>query len=417
VATAPPGTQAASLDVEGAYRTIPILPDHKRYLVVRYHDQFFLDHNLPFGAASASGLQGEVADATQDIWEHANVGPTWKWVDDFFIVRVPDPNGPFTGISNGILYRYRYDLHSAKAYIGPINIPWHPSKGADFGDVRDYVGYTFDFPNRSVSLPESKRLKYVFRLQSFLDTFRNRQVFKRDAEKIAGTLTHCAFVFLHGRTYLSNLYRWIADYPNDFVPRFMRSAVISDLGWWLDLLKSNHSPRSLTPRPPTRDYDVWVDASTGSGIGISWNGLWDAWHLREGWRNPIGHDIGWLETIAVEFAIRISSQFGISNADILIRSDNEGVIGAFKKGRCSNLASNMSIRRSEQILRSANLSISLIYVNTTINLADPISRNILPSSSQRIPFCIPLPAELTPFISNVERHSHRPPRPLSSQYP
>lgn len=116
----------------------------------------FFDHNLPFGTASASGLQGEVADATQDIWEHAHIGPTWKWVDDFFLIRVPDPDSPFFGCSNGVIYCYRYDLHSAKAYIGPINVPWHPTKGADFGDVRDYVGYTFDFPNRSVSLPPSK---------------------------------------------------------------------------------------------------------------------------------------------------------------------------------------------------------------------------------------------------------------------
>jgi hypothetical protein len=369
--------------------------------VVRYHDQFFLDHNLPFGAASASGLQGEVADATQDIWEHARIGPTWKWVDDFFIIRVPDPDGPFLGSSNGIIYRYRYDLHSAKAYIGPINIPWHPTKGADFGDTRDYVGYTFDFPSRSVSLPPSKRSKYTSRLQVFLDTFRNKQVFKRDAEKIAGTLTHCTFVYLHGRTYLSNLYRWIADFPNEFVPRFMRSAVISDLVWWLQLLSTDNSPRSLVPRPPTRNYDIWVDASTSFGIGILWNGLWDMWSLLDGWHVPVGHDIGWLETIAVEFAIRVSHQFGLANTDILIRGDNEGVIGAFNKGRCSNLASNMSIRRSERILKTANLSISLIYVNTSINLADPISRNILPSPLQRIPFRIPIPTELSPFLANV----------------
>jgi hypothetical protein len=135
-----------------------------------------------------------------------------------------------------------------------------------------------------------------------------------------------------------------ADYPNEFVPHFMHSAIISDLGWWLELLKFNHSPRSLTPHPPTHDYNIWVDASTRSRIGISWNGLWDVWHLHEGWHNPIGHDIGWLETIAVELAIRISFQFGISNADILIHSDNEGVIGTFKKGCCSNLFSNMSIK-------------------------------------------------------------------------
>jgi hypothetical protein len=210
VAVAPPGTQAASLDIESAYRTIPILPDHKRYLVVHFHDHFYIDHNLPFGASSAAGIQGEVANATVDIWNHANIGPTWKWVDDFLVIRIPDPEGPFIGTSNGIPFWYRYNIQSAKDYIGPINIPWHKSKGSNFADVQDYVGYTFDFPARTVALPETKCLKYIHRLHSFLDTYFSRQVPKKAAEKISGMLTHCAFVFLHSRSYLSALYRWIA---------------------------------------------------------------------------------------------------------------------------------------------------------------------------------------------------------------
>ncbi|OJA14702.1 hypothetical protein AZE42_13052, partial [Rhizopogon vesiculosus] len=154
----------------------------------------------------------------------------------------------------------------------------------------------------------------------------------------------------------------------------MRSSVISDLRWWFDLFDSPQPPRSLNPRPATRDYGIWVDASTGTGIGILWNGLWGAWDTREGWRDHVGHDIGWLETIAVELAICVTCLFGISTADVLIHSDNEGVIGSFRKGRCSNLASNMSIRRSEVILRSSDITITLIYVNTKDNLADPISR-------------------------------------------
>jgi hypothetical protein len=401
VATAPPGTQAASLDIEGAYRTIPILPDHKRFLVVRYKDLFYIDHNLPFGAASAAGLQGEVANATVDIWAHADIGPAWKWVDDFFVVRVPDPNGSFVGISNGITYRYRYDLYSIKEYIGPVNIPWHKLKGSEFGDVRDYVRYTFDFPKRTVCLPEEKRIKYVSRLQSFLDQYSHRQVLKREAEKISGTLNHCAFVFPFGRSYLSNLYHWIASFRGEFIPRYLTSSVRTDLTWWLTLLKARTIPRSLHPRPPTRDYDIWVDASTSTGIGLCWNYQWDAWTLKDGWRNHAGHDIGWLEAIAVELAVYATCSFGISNSDVLIRSDNEGVIGAFRKGRSSNPAVNMCIRRSEAIMQTANLSISLIYVNTKDNKADPISRNILPPSTSRLPFRISIPAALQPFIENV----------------
>lgn len=336
-----------------------------------------------------------------DIWAHADIGPTWKWVDDFFVIRVPDPNGTFVGISNGILYRYRYDLYSIKEYVNPVNIPWHKLKGADFGDVRDYVGYTFDLPNRTVYLPEEKRVKYVLRLQSFLNQYSHRQVLKREAEKISGTLNHCAFVFPFGRSYLSNLYHWIADFRGEFIPRYLASSVRTDLLWWLALLSSKTIPRSLHPRPPTRDYDIWVDASTSTGIGLCWNNLWDAWTIKDGWRDHAGHDIGWLEAIAVEFSILVTSALGISHADFLIRSDNEGVIGAFRKGRSANPAVNMCIRRSEAVLRRADLSISLIYVNTKDNKADPISRNILPPSNSRLPLRIPIPIDLRPFIEHV----------------
>jgi hypothetical protein len=144
-----------------------------------------------------------------------------------------------------------------------------------------------------------------------------------------------------------------------------------------------------------------VDASTGTGIGLYWNGLWEVWYTQEGWCDPIGHNIGWLETIAIKFAVTVTSHFGISNADFLIRSDNEGAIGAFHKGCCSNLASNMCIRCTETILQAADLSISLIYVNTSINLADSISCGILPDPSTCLPFHIPISDELAPFITYI----------------
>ncbi|KIM64881.1 hypothetical protein SCLCIDRAFT_59433, partial [Scleroderma citrinum Foug A] len=89
IARAPPGSQAASLDIEAAYRGITISPDHKRFLVVMFEDLLYLDHTLPLGLTSASGLQGEVSDAIVDIWNALNVGPMLKWVDDFVIFRSP----------------------------------------------------------------------------------------------------------------------------------------------------------------------------------------------------------------------------------------------------------------------------------------------------------------------------------------
>ena len=36
-------------------------------------------------------MQGEVADATIDIWTKMGVGPAVKWVDDFVVFRLPVP--------------------------------------------------------------------------------------------------------------------------------------------------------------------------------------------------------------------------------------------------------------------------------------------------------------------------------------
>jgi len=93
-----------------------------------------MDHNVPFGLATSSGMQGEVADATIDIWVKMGVGPAVKWVDDFVLFRFPVPSGGDKMImdSRGE-FHYSYDLEGAKKMSAPLGIPWHATKGQDFG--------------------------------------------------------------------------------------------------------------------------------------------------------------------------------------------------------------------------------------------------------------------------------------------
>ena len=359
-----------------------------------------MDHDVPFGLASASGLQGEVADATVDIWEHHDISPAVKWVDDFSVFRFPKTDGLFHDISNGVRYAYGYDLTSIKLVIAPLGIPWHKDKGQEFSDTFIYLGFDWDLPNKSVSLPNLKREKYLRKLSLLISTSERTQVLKAHAENVVGMLSHITFVYQHGRSYMSNLYKWLTSFHGDFIPRWITSSALTDLRWWFALLSQNHTPRSLAPGGCTRDYNIWVDASTEWGIGLIWGSHWSAWKLLDGWRGP-SRDIGWLEGVAVELAILATRAMGIRDADVLIRSDNEGVIGAFSKGRCSNFMTNLSIRRSDEVYSDVGISVTLIYVNTVDNLADPISRGILPPSSQAFPLSIPIPIPLLSFISHV----------------
>jgi hypothetical protein len=319
-------------------------------------------------------------------------------VDDVSIFRFPSPTGLFVGFSNGSLYHYEYDLNHAKLLISPAKVPWHPDKGQDFNDTGEYVGFFWDLPHKLVSLTELKRLKYIARLADFLSFFENSKVSKRELERVAGFLNHASFVYLHGRSYLSSLYAAISAYnSNEYIPRWLPRSTISDIKWWLHLFRSDHPPRSLAPPPPTRDYGIWVDASTDTGIGLLWNARWAFWRTNETWRGP-SRDIGWLEATAIELAIRLLYSKRITHADVLIRSDNQGVIASFKKGRCSNHLINLAIRRSEELLREAHLSLTLIYVTSASNLADPISRGILPTNSSRLFSPPSLPPEISSYF-------------------
>ena len=352
---------------------------------------FYIDHDMIFGLSTAGGHQGEVADATVDICESRDIGPMIKWVDDFNVFRFPIAG-------DGIVtpFIYAYDLASMKDRISDLNVPWHPNKGQDFKDTVVYVGFLWDLPARTVSLTENKRFKFKRRFNDFLRDYRSNRISEKEVLKLSGSLSHIAFVYTSGRSYLSSLYTFSASFVSKFRPRWVPASVLSDLAHWSKILDSPFS-WVLAPKRLVIDMDIWVDASTSWGISILIDGFWDAWRLVDGWRSPSRH-IGWLEALAIELMALTLEAMGIRDAEVVTCSDNTGVIDAFGKGRGRNFMINLSIRRTDLLLVDNNLSLSLHYVESKDNLADPISRGVLGPKSLQSPYIIALPEELHPFL-------------------
>ena len=368
------------------------MPDHKHFLIVQFSNQFFIDHNIPFGLTSASGLQGEVADAIVDIWYSLGIKFIKKWVDDFVLFRFPHHS--LLNLSQEPQYIYPYDLALVKHLIFPLGVPWHTSKGQDFAFDFSYVGFFWDLIHKSVSLTLKKREKHLAKITSFIQLASHSQFLKNDVESLNGSLSHISFIYLCGHTHLQNLIEFIKSFENNFTRRWAPTSVLKDLEWWCIMLMQPNFIRSLIPPPMTIDHGIWVDASTDWGIGILFHGHWDTWCMLPCWKDK-GRDIGWLEAVAVELIINVLHLSNFTNMDMLIWGDNQGVISAFKRGRSCNKMTNEVIQRSEALMDSSNLSITLMYVETSINLADPISRGILPPLSQ----CISLPYHIPQAIS------------------
>lgn len=396
VATAPDGAEACSLDIEAAYRTTPVLPSHKRAMAVTHRGKFFVEHCVTFGVASAHGLQGEIADGTIAIWKKKGVGPFAKWVDDIVTLRFPSPAGAFA--SSFSHHMFDYDRSSALARIAHLGVPWHRSKGQDFSPIFQFVGFVFSLLDRSVTISDEKRLKNKGRVDSALAMFAHARMSLKDIQKLFGSLSHLTFVYLNMRSFLPPLSQFASSFSsNPHASRYPPPSVISSLRAWAMVLASPAPLRSLTPKGPALDIDLWVDASTSWGVGIVLGQKWIAWKLIPHWQST-GHDIGWLETLAVELAALLLTSLNYHDCHLLLRSDNQGVIGAHDRGRSRNFESNLSIRRTGVTTAAANISLSLVYVPSDVNRADPISRGILGSGTDKVPCHILLPDEIAPYF-------------------
>lgn len=377
VSTAPTGAEACGLDIEAAYRTTPVFPDHKRAMVVTHRNKFWIEHCVTFGVASAHALQGEIADGTIAIWKKKGVGPFAKWVDDIVMFRFPSLDGTFTSASSD--HTFLYDRASALARIASLQVPWHKSKGHDFSPVFEFLGFTWSLSESYVTINEGKRIKNKGKVDSFLAMFSNNRATLKDVQKIFGSLSHLTFVYIDMRSYLPPLSMFATSFSsNPHASRYPPPSVLSALHSWSRILSGPPIIRSLVPKGPAQDIGLWVDASMSWGIGVIIGKQWVAWKLSSGWKLP-GRDIGWLETLAVELASLTLVHLGFSNLHLLLRLDNQGVIGSHDRGRSRNSECNLSIRRTGVTCTSSNISLSLTYVESGVNLADSISRGILGS--------------------------------------
>ena len=165
VANAPPGTQACTFDIEKFHRTCPVLPAHKPWLIVQgLSGEFYIDHTHPFGAVAVSSNTGMIGNAIVDTWQAEGVKPILKYEDDLKIFRYPVAAGTF--YQDGFTYEYDHD--EAVSCISPLCVPWHKDKGGlAFLSVTNFIGFRWDLPNKRVSLPEEKWLKFHNRVCIF----------------------------------------------------------------------------------------------------------------------------------------------------------------------------------------------------------------------------------------------------------
>jgi hypothetical protein len=354
-----------------------VLWSHQPFLAVHTHSGIFVDHFNPFGLSSAAGTLGVATDATVDIAKLVLDIPFFiKWVNDLLPTHIPSSQS-----SPGV-YTFSYQL-------------------SDIIQVIKTLDFTWNIMDKCVSLPEMKCLKHLAKLTSVLSSFlMTSQCSLSPLVNLQGSLSHLCFVYHEGWSCMPSLHRFIASFhDNAFICRFPPPSLLSDLHWWHQTLQdpSYFHPISFHPLV---DPDIFVNASTSWGIGLTVASLWKAWSFLSGWQSH-GHNIGWAESIALELAVNEIAACGFHDVHVLVHSDNKGSIGQYIHGQSCNPFINESIVCTSLITRNANFNIALDYVKSSRNPADAASCGMLPGNSLCLPVVFWLLDAITPFLTNV----------------
>jgi hypothetical protein len=390
VIDAPPLSEAATLDVDSAFRCCPITPSQQNSFVIYWDGSYYVDHNAPFGATSAGGVFGRVANAKSAILVSKSIGPSKKWVDDFVFFRFP------LSILSGIPI-FSYSLSEIYGLAAQLGWPWKESKTRPFAVEFLYLGFLWDLSTKMVQIPDPKKLRYLAKLQLWTP---DQKFSRKDAESVLGTLVHCSLALPDRRSRLPSISRFTSSFNHLTSPlarRFPNASVLSDLDWWRTQLSAVFCGSVLSRPPPASPIEFWVDASSSWGIGIVFGNMWDFWKLSTNWQGG-GRNIGWAEMVAIELGLLFAVHRGFSDVHFIIKSDNQGVIYAIQGGKSRSPEQNVVLQRITTLLLRYKIWISSSYVPSLQNLADPPSRGLPLLTHSRAVDTFDLPDTLSPFL-------------------
>ena len=83
------GAMLAKVDIKSAYRIIPVHPEDRLLLGMRWREALYVDSALPFGLRSAPKIFNSVADTLEWKLKHMGIQQVFHYLDDFLIVAPP----------------------------------------------------------------------------------------------------------------------------------------------------------------------------------------------------------------------------------------------------------------------------------------------------------------------------------------
>lgn len=371
------GTLLAKVDIESAYRLIPVHPQDRVLQAIEWKGQIYIDPMLPFGLRSAPKIFNAVADALSWHLEQSGILHILHYLDDYIIIAPPD--SPLCQLWLDTLLRECRRLG--------VPIAGHKTDGPT--TCLEYLGIVIDTLRGELRLSAEK----LQRLRDLLREWRNRtSCTRKELESLIGLLNHACKVVRSGRSFLRrmiDLLHAIHHPPNSKTPIRLNAGFRADLAWWQEFLVKWNGVSFLHPPSRLPTIELTTDASGSWGCG--------AWHGSD-WFQVRWDDRSAPLTIAEKELIPIilaCEAWGATwyGQRVLCHCDNEAVVACLRS-RSSKQKGIMHLLRCLVFLEAWHQCFLYpTYINTKANhLADDLSRDNAGSFLSKVPWANPHPS-------------------------
>lgn len=310
------GALLAKLDIKSAYRLVPVHPDDRPLLGIRFEGACYVDGALPFGLRSAPKIFTAVADALQYVVRSRGVSAVDHYLDDFITWA---PAG---------LEECAANLSVLLATCKDLGVPLAADKLEGPSSRLTFLGIEIDTEAGVLRLPEDK----LVRLRGLLSQWHQRRSCRRrQLESLVGSLHHACCVVRPGRAFL----RRVIDLLR--IPGASRShhhvrlnkQFRADLAWW-QTFAAHWNGIAIFPIITEPTIEVTSDASGRWGCGAWSSSSWLQMEWPPGARE---HSISFKELFAGLVATAVWGRRW-KNCRVRWRCDNQPVVYAVNRRSC-----------------------------------------------------------------------------------
>ena len=372
----------AKVDIESAFRIIPVAPNDTPLLGFCWRDKYYMDAVLPMGCASSCAIFESFSTAVQWVAEHKlGLTKVIHVLDDVLVLAESKE-------------KCERDLHEFMNMCQQLGVPLAPAKTVGPCTTIQFLGITIDTVAMEARLPNDKLDKGRLLICSFLA---KHKVTLREAQSLAGLLEFMCCVIRFARAFSRRLIDLTLGVtkPNHHI-RLTRQVKMDLLVWQEFLDQFNGKSFFVDDIFLTGDYlQLFTDAAGGIGYGAVCGHEWffGKWPLA--W---LAFNITVLELYPIMTAVEIWGKAWM-NSSVCFFTDNEALVSVINKQSSREPAVMMLLRKLILTCLRYNINFTARHVPGRDNtLADKLSRSQILEFRALAPWANSNPATVPPHL-------------------